>query len=282
MHDGPGIRTTVFFKGCPLRCEWCHNPETKSAKSELMFYSARCIECGICASCENGVHSYTDSHIIERELCTSCGKCAKECPTGALDISGRDMTAEEIFSEVMKDAAFYGDTGGVTLSGGEPLVQADGVRELLRMCKASGIGTAVETSGHFDPAVLSGIVPFCDIFLWDVKCTNSDDHIRFTGVDNTRITENLHLADALGAKTRLRCILVNGVNTNEEHYSAVTELFHSLKCCEGVELLPYHSYGASKSIALGVDDPGRDEWIPSAETVSAAKEYMRNKKIELC
>lgn len=281
MHDGPGVRTTVFFKGCPLRCVWCHNPETKNAKSELLFYSAKCIGCRICESCENGVHNFANTHIVSHNLCLACGTCAKNCPTGALELSGSDMSAEEVFAEVIKDKAFYGDNGGITLSGGEPLMQAKEAAELLRMCKDSKISTVIETSGYFEPSVLKEIVPLCDLFLWDVKDTVRERHKKYTGADNVQILENLRLADGLGAKTRLRLILVNGVNTDAEHYNAVANIVQSLNGCEGVEFLPYHSYGASKSIALGAGNCSHNEWIPSDETVSYAKEYIKRKNINV-
>lgn len=281
MHDGPGVRTTVFFKGCPMKCAWCHNPELKRAKRELLFYSTKCIGCGICASCKNGVHVFSGLHKIARELCTACGECAANCPSDALTVSGREMTADEIFAEVMKDAAFYGDTGGVTVSGGEPLMQPDGVKELLRICKNAGISTAIETSGCFDTEILRDIVPLCDLFLWDVKDTDSERHLKYTGKDNRLILENLYMADSLGAKTRLRCILVNEVNTNETHYEKVADIACELQGCEGVEFLPYHPYGTSKNNALGIDDCGCNEWIPSSQTIADAKEHMRKRDVNL-
>lgn len=274
MHDGPGVRTTVFLKGCPLRCEWCHNPETQRGSRELLFYQSKCIGCGICSSCENGVHDLSECHILRRELCAACGKCAGDCPTGAIEISGRDMTAKEVFSEIVKDVPFYGDRGGVTLSGGEPLLQWEECAELLCLCREHGIHTAIETCGYFAPSILEDMVPLCDLFLWDVKDTDNERHIRYTGKDNAGILENLRLAGSIGAKTRLRCILVAGVNTNDEHYTALAELAHSLRGCEGVELMPYHTYGESKREALGGTPSAHPEWIPEKEQIEYAVEYM--------
>ena len=165
MHDGPGVRTTVFLKGCPLNCKWCHNPETKKAKSELLFYKNKCILCGECVlACKTFAQSVTDDIKINRLKCVSCFNCVKNCPTGALSKSGESMAIDEILSVVKKDKAFYGEKGGVTLSGGEPFMQGEGVVELLDKCKQNGISTAVETCGYVDFKILEKaclpVIPF--------------------------------------------------------------------------------------------------------------------------
>lgn len=276
MHDGPGVRTTVFLGGCPLRCEWCHNPETQSTKQELLFDAGKCILCSACVSvCKSGVHSISDTHIIDRSSCSTCGECTKACPTKALTLSKRYMTLDEILADIKKDLPFYGKRGGVTLSGGEPLIHKEGVPELLSMCKACGISTAIETCGLFDPTILPEIVMNTDLFLWDVKDTAPERHKKHTGASNEAIIKNLCTADLLGARSRLRCILVRGVNTNEEHYRALADLFLSLSHCEGIELIPYHAYGGSKMLLLGKEDNGRTDRIPTSEDIAHAKAVIR-------
>ena len=273
MHDGDGLRTTVFLKGCPLRCAWCHNPETQEAGKELLFYEKKCIGCGSCQTCAEGVFSGGIGK-AERQRCTFCGECIKGCPTNALEISGEDMTAEEVLEAVKRDMAFYGDKGGITVSGGEPFFRAEETVKLLRLSKEAGINTAVETCGYFDGRVLTEAVKYCDEFLWDVKDTDSARHKKYTGAENERIIENLITADMLGARVRLRCIIVNGVNTSVEHYMRVAQLASNLKGCRGIELIPYHSYGGAKAMAQGRTNNGNDLWIPTAEQLKEARQII--------
>ncbi len=282
MHDGPGVRTVVFFKGCPLTCAWCHNPEMQKAGQEMLFYPQKCIFCGACVSaCPTGAQIIHPERRFERDTCVACGRCAQVCCTDALVPVARDMTVEEILFAVMKDKAFYGEAGGVTLSGGEPMLHGEGSIRLLAACKGAGLTTALETCGYFDGGLIPELVPVVDLFLFDVKDTDEERHKAYTGVSNRRILENLRRVDALGGKTRLRCILVNGVNTDEGHYAALAELALGLTHCEGVEFLPYHAYAGSKMIALGLDDNGRKEWIPDRETVEAAKAYLAAREVRV-
>ena len=276
MHDGPGVRTTVFLAGCPLDCAWCHNPEMRSFEPTLLFYAKKCVLCGACeALCPAHVHKLADGgHTIERASCVSCGACVDSCAAKALSFSSRKMTVEEIMAIVERDRAFYGGRGGITLSGGEPLSQPDGALALLRACRDAGITTAVETSGYFDPAILDALVPLVDTFLWDVKDTDAERHRRYTGATNERILENLRLADGLGASIRLRCILVAGVNDGDDRLEATARLRDSLTHCVGVDVLPYHTFGEAKALFAGLDRPQKDEWIPSDEAVRHAREVL--------
>lgn len=274
MHDGPGVRTTVFLKGCPLSCAWCHNPETQSAKAELLFYRNKCIGCTACAVCENEVHIFADTHRLDRERCIACGTCVSACPTGALELCGTEYDADTLLQLVQKDRAFFGASGGVTLSGGEPLMQSETVA-FLKMCKEHGISTAVETCGFVASEVIKQAVLYTDLFLWDIKDTDSARHLAHTGVPNEPILQNLLLSDALGAHTRLRCILVGGINTDETHYKRLAELYLRLHHCEGIEFLLYHTYGDAKAEAAGRKQNADRGQIPSQEQVEYAKSFVR-------
>jgi pyruvate formate lyase activating enzyme len=184
---------------------------------------------------------------------------------------GKEMSVDEILSEAEKDLAFYGENGGITLSGGEPLAQGEKTISLLEVCKKKGLNTVIETCGQVDTDVLLKAIPLVDLFLWDIKDTEVDRHKKYTGVSGEKILKNLILADLSGAKTRLRCILVNGVNTSKEHYRKIAETAMSLSHCEGVEWIPYHAYGGTKATFLGHEDNGKVEWIPTEEQVNDAK-----------
>ncbi len=281
MHDGPGVRTTVFLKGCPLSCKWCHNPETQSLKNELLYYENKCIGCGECTACKQNAHAFSKFHTLEHSLCIACGECAKNCPTGALEIVGKDYSVPELFEIIKRDSAFYCENGGVTLSGGEPFTQAEETLSLLRLCKETGIHTAVETCGYFPVEILKRAIPLTDLFLWDIKDTNSERHKSYTGVSNERIINNLYFADSYGAKTRLRCILVKGVNTNEEHYKNIADIAAQLGNCEGAEFLLYHSFGGAKTEALGKEYVVNDDWIPFEWQVVDAKNCLLQREIKV-
>lgn len=281
MHDGPGLRTTVFTKGCPLRCVWCHNPETQNPRTELLFDRKNCISCGMCAACVENVHTFNPEHSVNFSACIGCGECAVLCPTGALSLSGRSYTVDEVLEIAERDRAFYGKTGGVTVSGGEPFLRSQDMISFLRACKKRGINTAAETCGYFSSEILADIVPLVDLFLWDIKLTDPADHKKFTGISGEVILRNLVLADKLGARTRLRCILINGINTNTAHYDALSEISRSLEHCEGVEFISYHAYAGSKATLLGREDNGVVEWIPSEETVRYAREYLEKKGVRV-
>ena len=255
IHDGPGIRTTVFLKGCPLRCAWCHNPESQRQKSELLYTGHSCIGCGACLSvCPDHAHRIEDgTHILDRALCRACGICAKACPAQALSIAGKEVSAEEILSEVLRDKPFYeASGGGLTISGGEPCLQSDFTLALLKGAKENGLHTCVETCGFTDTEKLLAIAAFTDLFLYDWKCTDNALHRTYTGVGNEKILKNLYALDEIGASVILRCPIIPEVNNNAAHFDGIAALANELKCISAVEIEPYHAFGTGKSESLGV------------------------------
>lgn len=281
-HDGPGIRTTVFFKGCPLRCRWCHNPETRSPARRILYSQMLCVGCRYCANvCPNGVHEIGDTHTVAAAKCTGCGLCAEACPTGAVEMDSREMSVSEIIDEVMRDRAFYGDNGGLTISGGEPMFQPEACIALLRAAKAAGITTAIETCGHFDEKHIEDLAGCTDVFLWDMKDTPAERHRRYTGQTNGLILENLKRLDRYDVKIHLRCIMVEGVNMDEAHADGIAEAFASLRHCAEVELLPYHAYGVSKAAHTWNDVEAHREWIPAPERLEWFSGLLASKGIKL-
>lgn len=200
MHDGPGIRTVVFFKGCPLSCRWCHKPETQSFENQIMFDAEKCIGCGSCDACPHGAQT-------ERKNCIGCGACTALCPTGARENTLSMMPMQQVLEIVLRDRAFYGASGGITLSGGEPMAHPMEAIALLKRAKEEGITTAMETCGFFSEEYLPELKKYCDVFLWDIKDLNDVRHKENTGVSNQIILKNLKQLDRLGAKIILRCII---------------------------------------------------------------------------
>ncbi len=268
--DGPGIRTTVFLKGCPLTCAWCHNPESQRREAEILFTAEKCTRCGRCAAvCPEGCHTVTEQgHTFDRTGCTACGLCAKQCPTMALEQKGTPVTAQEVFEEVKRDLPFYGETGGVTVSGGEPLDHPAFTAELLRLCKEAGIHTAVETSGFGSEAAWEAVLPHCDLVLFDIKETDEKHHLDFTGVPLAPILEHLRRVDEAGVKTHLRAPIIPGWNDREEHLQSIRKLADTLQHCQGVEVMPYHAMGAYKYDCLGRTYRCADVPEPDKETVA--------------
>ena len=275
LNDGPGLRTTVFLKGCPLSCVWCHNPESQNPKPEIMFDYEKCVGCGKCVSvCTHHIME-NEVHLFNREGCTVCGKCVDVCCKNALEIKGRYYTVDEIVREVIRDKAYYDKSGGgVTFSGGEPLSQPLFLKELLKECHSNNIHTAVETSGYTSKTRLDELLQYVDLFLWDYKVT--DDAKKYIGVDNDIILNNLDYVLGKGARVRLRCPIIPGINDNKNHLKAISGLSHKYRF-DGIDILPYHNMGVYKSKKLGRDPfdnnfPNMSEEIKLC--VSAAlKEY---------
>lgn len=255
LHDGPGIRTTVFLKGCPLSCIWCHNPESRVRQPVLWFNEGRCSQCGRCvAVCAHGVHRVDGpKHAIDRSRCIACGACAASCPAQAMEIKGRRMTVGQVMAEVLKDAEYYRSSGGgVTLSGGEPMLQFEFSLALARAAREQGIHTAMETSGMGREQEYLAIAPWIDLFLFDYKDTDSDRHVQHTGVENRRILQNLDRLCAAGARILLRCPLVPGVNDSDDHLAAIAALRKRYPGLVGIEVMPYHAMGNEKARRVGM------------------------------
>ena len=270
INDGPGIRTTVFMKGCPLNCVWCHNPESKSARPELFYDSRKCIGCGRCvAACPNGCHEITpEGHVFHREHCVSCGKCAETCYASALETVGYPITVEEALKEVMKDEIFYKNSGGgLTVSGGEPMFQYEFTLELLKAAKEKGLHVCMETCGFAPSERYQEIAPLVDIFLFDYKVTDSELHKRYTGVPNEKILENLKLLDELGAKTILRCPIIPTLNDTPEHLQGIARTANSLQHVLEVNIEPYHPLGSGKSEMLNKEYELKDLSFPEQSVV---------------
>ena len=239
--DGPGIRTTVFFKGCNLRCAWCHNPESQSVLPQMMFYKNKCTGCGKCKEkCPNAL-----------EKCDLCSKCTLYCPHDAREICGREYTVDEVLREVLKDKKFYENSGGgVTFSGGECMLQIDFLAEILKACKENGVHTAVDTAGHIHYERFEKILPYTDLFLYDVKCFDSEKHKQYTGVGNELILENLKRLLAVDKSIWVRIPIISTVNDTVEELQCIKRYISSCGTPEKIELLPYHAMGEHKYAAI--------------------------------
>jgi len=253
IHDGPGIRTTVFFKGCPLSCWWCHNPEGKEFRHELMVWPSRCINCRTClAACPNAaIFLSSNSIITKRDKCQVCGTCTERCPASAREIVGKAVSVDDAMNEVEKDRAFYGETGGLTVSGGEPLAQPIFLHVLLDRCQDAGIHTTVDTSGYAEKEILTKISRKVDLFLYDLKIKDCTKHKLHTGVSNEPIIKNLKMLDRLGKQIIIRFPLIPQVNDTEDNITSMCELVSELRNVRGVNILSYHRLGIDKATRLG-------------------------------
>lgn len=277
--DGPGIRTVVFMKGCPLNCAWCHNPESKSQATEIFYKNGQCIACGACADiCTVKAHTLLEGiHLFDREKCVHCGKCAKICCSNALELCGEEKSAEEIIDIVLQDKPFYDESnGGITLSGGEPLMQYDFSLSLLKLAKRNHLHTAIETSG-FSNRDLATLNDFVDLWLYDIKVFPEEEHIKYTGVSNKVIFDNLHLLNSNGAKIVLRCPIIPDINMTREHFENLADLANTLNNVIAIHLEPYHPLGLSKATQLGKNQPYLNDKFLESSSIEHFAEMLRAK-----
>jgi len=259
VHDGPGIRTTVFLKGCPLDCWWCHNPEGQRPEPEMVFWPGRCLACGRCVEvCPTGAAAAVlggeagGEAVGDAAACILCGRCAEVCPSEARQICGRVVRAEELLDEIYRDRLFYDQSGGgVTFSGGEPLAQPDFLDALLQGCRGRGVRTCVDTSGWAPTGLLLALAATVDLFLYDLKIMDPELHRRYAGLDNSLVLDNLRALVAAGRRVTVRIPVIPGVNDGAENVAATGEFLSSLGDPPDVVLLPYHRTGEDKHARLG-------------------------------
>ena len=276
-HDGDGVRTTIFFKGCPLHCMWCHNPESQHYYKELIFHHHKCTACGRCvAKCKQGANSIVDGKIVfDRSKCTACGVCTDWCITEARELAGKEYTVDALVKEAMKDKIFYEQSGGgVTLSGGEVMASQhmDYVEEVCRKLHENGVSVFIDTSGYTDYENLKRILPYVDVFLYDIKVMDLEDHKKYIGVDNSLILENLKKLSDEGAGLYIRLPIIQQVNATDEHIESV---IHFLKenniHARQVNLLPYHDIGKGKYASLDMEYHDDEMSVPVSELMEHFK-----------
>ena len=281
IHDGPGIRTIIFLKGCPLRCRWCSNPESQKMKPELMYRSDQCIRCGSCFKvCKVGAINLGKEYIVDREKCTSCGECVLVCPGSALLMKGKTMTVEEVIKEARKDSIqYYRSDGGITLSGGEALVQSEFAKELFKACKAQGWHTAVETEGYTNEEVIGDVMPYVDLVMLDIKSVDPKKHVEFTGVDNKTILKNAKIIQEI-TNTVIRIPVIPEFNASREEITDIIKFVKTLPNVKKVHLLPYHRYGENKYKLLNREYEMKDTKELSDDYKSELKQIVESYGLE--
>lgn len=278
VHDGPGIRTVIFFKGCPLRCIWCQNPETQSTEAEVMQFQEYCIGCKNCIeTCpQKAIFIQKGNVKIDRSRCKGCGLCIKKCNAKALKASGKPMYEDDIIQEVLRDRVFYKNTsGGVTLSGGEPMMYPQATTRILKRLKAEGIHTAIETCGYFPTKWVSELKDCCDLLLFDIKHTDPEIHKIYTGKDNALILENLHEVKRFKIPVIIRVPLITGVNDDSENVSRTSEIAKKIGALE-LHFLPFHQLGENKWHSLDRDYKCKDMVTPKEQTLANCKKIAES------
>ena len=284
IHDGPGIRTVVFMKGCPLRCLWCSSPQTWRKEPTVIFVKSRCIGCGLCIEeCPEGViHESEELKAIDHSACTLCGQCTQMCPTEAMKFDGSLMTPSEVMETIEKDRAFYDKSGGgVTFSGGEPAYQWEFLREMLKSCKVAGIRTALETTGHVEWHIFEQLLPFIDLLLYDVKHTDPQAHAKLTGQGNELILNNLRkIASMNKPLIEVHFPVIPGCNDSQSNIDALLHIMKSLGLRK-IDLFPFHLLGSHEYEELGIEYPMKNRAVPSDEDIKRTREYITSRGFEL-
>ncbi len=277
VHDGPGIRTTIFLKGCPLHCRWCHNPESVLSQPEIGFLQRKCVRCGRCAKiCPTGAHVFQDGeHVFKRELCQACGKCVDACLSDALEYYGKAISAADAVAAVREDKTFYAKSGGgCTISGGEPLLQAEFCAEVLKHLRQEGVHCAIDTSGAVKWAGFAAVLPYTDMFLYDVKHVDDRRHQEYTGSPVRMILDNLRRLSECAVPIEIRIPMIPGFNLDEASVAAMGKLLAGLTNIALVRLLPYH-LARSKYATVGHADTMPDVKPPDAATIAHAADILR-------
>ena len=275
VHDGDGIRTTLFLKGCPLSCIWCHNPEGISFEPRLAYYKHKCINCGECTVCKNGAHIFTEAHEFMRENCKAYGACAEACLGEALTLCGRKVSAKEAAEALLIDKDFFAASGGgVTLSGGEPLMQSEFCAEIFRLVKEAGINTALDTCGYAPVSALETVLPYTDKVLFDIKAASSATHKKFTGKPNELIHDNLRYINRRRIPVEIRIPLIPGVNDGE--IEDIAKLLAPLDAISAVRLLSYHGFSSAKYESLGLTYNGEHLVPPTKEQLMLAGSILES------
>ena len=276
INDGPGIRTAVFFKGCPLECIWCHNPEGQSAQPQLMFRLNRCKSLRACLSvCPRDAVSWNNGSITNWDECDDCGKCAEVCLAGARELVGQRVTIEKLLVEIKRDIPFYDQSGGgVTFTGGEPIYQKDFLHGVLIACKQQQIHTAVDTSGYSSWENINDILPYVDLFLYDLKLMDENQHIKYTTVSNRLILSNLIKLSESGAHIIVRIPFIPGINDDHDNLDSCASFLSKLPSLDGIALMPYHEIGLAKYQALGMIYRLDNIKTPTNENIASATELL--------
>jgi pyruvate formate lyase activating enzyme len=284
IHDGPGIRSTVFFKGCPLACRWCHNPEGMSVTSQRIYRRERCIGCGECVRiCPNEALIQTTEGIFWNPAkCDLCQTCADHCPSEAVEFVGRKVGVGEVMREIVKDIAFYDESGGgITLSGGEPLMQPDFLLQLLDACAELDLHRTVDTSGYADSELLLEVARRTDLFLYDLKVMDAVKHRDFTGVSNERVLNNLKLLAQNNARIEVRVPIIPGINADAENIDRTAEFVSALPGVERVAILPFHNSARGKYSRLGMDCIASEIECPSKEHLKIIAARLENSGLQV-
>jgi len=278
--DGPGIRSTVFFKGCPLGCLWCSNPELIRSHPDLLYTREKCARCGTCIeACPRDALSFGEEGfiVIIRAACDGCGDCVKACPNGALELIGKLVTVDELVTDLLKDRVFYQTSGGgVTFSGGEPLWQSGFVTQVARRMKEEGIHTALDTAGDVSWCHFDEVLDYIDLVLFDIKLAGREPHRQFTGRENDLILANAQLLSQRGVPMHIRLVMIPGINDSAARLRARMEIVSSLKSVQQVDILPYHRYGAGKYARLGLEYPLADLEEHTPEQIAEIQELMES------